>query len=150
MSTEYLNQRYLQRRNLSMHEHSRQVQLHLETQVNIRPVNRRRPPESESSIRNLVKTRPLCVRQLLVLHRLLETRRLLPEKTLPRWEVSPLEEGMLEDTLYASESLYNIGSVVVQVPQLPVMPLVCPPEWVLFQDLVLLKLGPHPPAFIIC
>jgi len=42
---------------------------------------------------------------------------------------------MLKDAFYTSKSLDHICTVVVQVPQLAIMALVCPPEWILFQDL---------------
>lgn len=64
-----------------LHENTRQIKLDLETNVHIGTIDRRAPPERESTIGNLVQTGTLGVRQLLVPHRLLETGRLLPEKT---------------------------------------------------------------------
>lgn len=42
---------------------------------------------------------------------------------------------MFKDALDTSEGLDHVSSVIVQVPQFAVMTLVCPPEWVLLQDL---------------
>jgi len=42
---------------------------------------------------------------------------------------------MFKDAFNTSKSLDHICTVVVQVPQLAIMALVCPPEWILFQDL---------------
>ena len=39
-----------------------------------------------------------------------------------------LKQRVLQDTLNASERLDHVGAVVVQVPQLAIMPLVSPPE----------------------
>jgi len=44
MRSEYLNQRDLQRGDLTMHEDSSQIQLHLEPYIHVGPVNRRTPP----------------------------------------------------------------------------------------------------------
>ena len=59
----------------------------------------------------------------------------LPKQTFPCGKVCTLEESMLKDAFYTSKSLDHISTVVVQVPQLAIMALVCPPEWILFQDL---------------
>ena len=74
-----------------MHKDARQVELDLEANVNVRPVDSGRPPESKTTIWNLIETRALCVRQLLVLHRLFEARGFLPKETFPSWEVGALE-----------------------------------------------------------
>ena len=42
---------------------------------------------------------------------------------------------MLQDALHAAQSLDHVGTVVVQVPQLAVVPLMGPPEGVLLQHL---------------
>ena len=57
------------------------------TDVHVRAVDRRRPPEREPPVRDLVQAAPLGVRQLFVLHGLLETRSFFPEEALPRREV---------------------------------------------------------------
>ena len=49
-----------------------------------------RPPEREATVGDLVETRALRVRQLLVFHRLFEAARFLPEQTLPCREVRAL------------------------------------------------------------
>ena len=61
MSAKDLDQRYLQCWDLSVHEDACQVQLHLESYINIRPVNSWRPPECEASIRDLIQTCPLSI-----------------------------------------------------------------------------------------
>ena len=80
----------------------RQVQVDFGAESHVRAVDRRAPPQRKPSIGNLVETAPLRVRELLVLHGLLEARRLLPEEALPRREVRALEERVLEDALDAS------------------------------------------------
>lgn len=58
-----------------------------------------------------------------------------PEETLPGWEVGSLEESVLQDPLHSTQCLDHICAVVVQVPELPIMALMCPPKRVLFQNL---------------
>jgi hypothetical protein len=70
-------------------------EVHLETDVDVCPVDGGRPPESEAPVGDLIETGALGVRQLLVLHRLLEAGRLLPEQTLPCGEVSALRENIV-------------------------------------------------------
>lgn len=79
--------------------HTCQIQLHLEADVHVGTVDGRRPPQREAAVGDLVQPRPLGVGQLLVLHALLEPGGLLPEQPLPRREVRPLEEGVLQDAL---------------------------------------------------
>lgn len=55
-----------------------------------------------------------------------------PEETLPGGEVSALEEGVFQDTLHATQGLDHVCAIIVQVPKLSIVPLVCPPEWILF------------------
>ena len=128
--TEDLDERDLQGRNLAVHEDTRQVQLDLETDVDVGTIDGWTPPEREATVRNLVETRPLRVRQLLVTHRLLEAGRLLPEETLPGREVGTLEERVLQDTLNTTERGNDIDTVVVELPKLAVMTLRSPPEGV--------------------
>ena len=149
MRTEYLDQRNLERWDLTMHENTRQIQLHLESNVHIRPVNRWGPPKREPSIRNLVQPRSLSVGQLLILHALLKPGCFLPEQPLPSGEIGPFEQSMLQNTLNTTQRLDHIGSVVVQVPKLPVVTLMSPPEGILFQHLVLLEVLSHSPSLII-
>ena len=61
MGTENLNQTDLQSGNLAVHENSGQIQLDLETDVNIRSVDRWAPPQREATVGNLIQTGPLCV-----------------------------------------------------------------------------------------
>ena len=96
----------------------------------------------------LSKTGALRVGQLLEAHRLLEAAGLLPEETLPRREVGALEEGVLEDALDAAQRLDHVRAVVVEVPELPVVALVRPPEGVLAHDVVLLEVLAHAPALV--
>ena len=70
-------------------------ELYLETDVDVGPVDGGRPPEGEAPVGDLVETGALGVRQLLVLHRLLEAGRLLPEETLPRGEIGALQKNLL-------------------------------------------------------
>ena len=58
-----------------------------------------------------------------------------PEETLPGGEVGAFEQGVLQDALHATQSLDHVGTVVVQIPQLAVVPLMGPPEGVLLQHL---------------
>ena len=148
VSTEDLDERDLERRNLAVptspspsailpttknkgrnvHEDTRQIQLHLETNIHIGPVNSRTPPKRKPPIRNLIQPTPLRIRQLLIAHALLEPRRLLPEQTLPSREVRALEQGVLENTLDTSESSDDVDTVVVELPQLAIVTLRRPPE----------------------
>ena len=117
-------------RRIDLHEDACKIELDLETDVDVRTVDRRTPPEREPTVRNLVKTGSLRVCELLVPHRLFEARRLLPEQTLPSREVRALEQGVLENTLDTSESSDDVDTVVVQLPQLAVVSLRRPPEGV--------------------
>ena len=63
-----------------MHEYSCEVELDLEADVDVGPVDGWGPPEGEPTVGDLVQTGPLRIRQLFVLHRLLESGRLTNEK----------------------------------------------------------------------
>ena len=97
----------------------------------------------------MVQTATLRVRQLLHLHARLEPTRLFPEQTLPRGEIRSLEERVFENTLDASESLDNISAIVVQVPELSIVTLMRPPEWILPGEVVLFERKAHPPALVV-
>jgi hypothetical protein len=56
VSPEDLNQRNLESWNLAVHEDARQVELHLETHVHVGAVDRRRPPQREATVGDLVET----------------------------------------------------------------------------------------------
>lgn len=140
MGAEDLNQRDLQSRNLAVHENSRQVELHLETDVDIGAVDGWRPPQRKSTVGNLVQTGALGVCQLLVFHRLFEAGGFLPKETFPGREIGSLEESVLEDALNATKRLNHVCSVVVEVPQFSVVTLMRPPEGILLQDLILFEL----------
>ena len=68
VSTEDLNQTDLERGDLAVHEDTGQIELDLETDVYVGTVDSRTPPEGESTVRNLIQTGPLCVREFLVSH----------------------------------------------------------------------------------
>lgn len=59
----------------------------------------------------------------------------LPEQTFPGWEVSALEESVLQNALHTAQCLDHVCAVVVEVPKLAIMPLMCPPKGVLLQNL---------------
>lgn len=81
MCTEDLDQRNLQCWDLAVHEDTSQIELYLETDIDVGTIDGRTPPERESTVGNLVETGALRVRQLLVPHRLFKSGRLLPEQT---------------------------------------------------------------------
>jgi len=64
-----------------LHEDTSEIQLDLETHINVRAVDGRTPPQREATIWDLIKTGALGIRQFLVSHRFFEARRLLPEKS---------------------------------------------------------------------
>jgi len=128
VGTEDLDQTDLQGRDLSVHKDTSQIELDLETDVYVGTVDSRTPPEGKSTIRNLIQTGPLCVREFLISHRLFETGRLLPEQTLPGWEIGTLEKGMLQDAFNTTESGDDVDAVVVELPQFPIVALGRPPE----------------------
>ena len=132
-----------------MHEDARQVQLHLEAHVHVRAVDGRRPPQREAPVRDLVQTAALRVGKLLVLHLLLEARRLLPEQALPRGERRRLEQRVLQNRLHATQVLDHIRAVVVQVPQAAVVALVRPPQLVPAHQRVLLEHQPRAVALVV-
>ena len=108
MCPEDLNERDLQSRDLAVHEDSREIELDLETNVYVRTINRRAPPECESTIRNLRQTGALGVGELLELHPFLETGRFLPKETFPRREVRGLKQAVLQNTFHSSQSLDQV------------------------------------------
>ena len=88
VGSEDLDEGNLERGDLAVHEDPSEVELHLEADVDVSAVDRRRPPKGETPIGDLVETRSLGIGELFVLHRLLEARGFLPEKALPRGEVA--------------------------------------------------------------
>ena len=56
MGAENLDQTDLERRDLAVHENTRQIQLYLETDVDTGAIDRRTPPKRETTVRNLVQT----------------------------------------------------------------------------------------------
>ena len=117
-------------RRIDLHEDARKIELDLETNVDVRTVDRRTPPEREPTVRDLVQTGPLRVGELFVPHGLFEAGRLLPEQALPGREVRALEQRVLKDTLDTTQSSDDIDPVVVELPQLAVVTLRGPPEGV--------------------
>jgi hypothetical protein len=73
MGTEDLDKRDLQCRNFTVKEDTRQIKLHLETDVDVGSVDSWGPPERETSVGNLIETGTLGVRELLEFHALFET-----------------------------------------------------------------------------
>mmetsp|Transcript_42357 Transcript_42357/g.95840 ORF Transcript_42357/g.95840 Transcript_42357/m.95840 type:complete len:278 (-) Transcript_42357:3555-4388(-) len=149
MGPEDLDERNLERRDLAVHEDACQVQLNLEPHINIGAVDCGGPPEREAAVRDLIQARPLRVGQLFVFHGLLEPRRLFPEEALPGGKVGALEERVLQDAFNPAQGLDHVRPVVVEVPKLPVVPGMCPPEGILPHQSVLFKLGAHPPPFVV-
>lgn len=74
---------------------------------------------------------------------------LLPEETLPSREVRSLEERVLKDRLDSSKGSDDVDSVVVELPELSVVPLGRPPERVVLEELVLLPVDPDSPSLVI-
>lgn len=68
MRSEDLNQRNFQSWDLTVHEDASQIELNLETDVDVGAVDCRRPPKCKPSIWNLVQTRALSVSEFFVLH----------------------------------------------------------------------------------
>jgi hypothetical protein len=56
---------------------------------------------------------------------------------------------VFEDPLDAAEGLDHVGAVVVQIPELAIVPLMRPPKGVLSHDLELLELGTHTPPLVV-
>ena len=56
---------------------------------------------------------------------------------------------MLQDTFHSAERLDDVCAVIVQVPQLAVVPLMRPPERVQAQQAVLLEVRSHAPALVV-
>ena len=98
VSSEYLDQGNFQGWDFTMHKNSRQIKLHLKTDVNICSVDGWRPPECESSVGNLVQTRSLGIGQFFVFHGFFKSRSFFPKQTFPRWEIGAFEKSMLQDT----------------------------------------------------
>ena len=149
MSSENLDQRDFEGRNLAVHVDTGKVKLYLETNVHIGSVDSRTPPQSEAAVGDLIQTRPLSVGQLLELHRFLEPTGFFPKQTLPSREICAFKQGVFEDSLHTAQSLDHISTVVVEVPQFTVVLLMGPPEGVLLEHLVLLEVLPHTPSLIV-
>ena len=66
MRPEDLDQTDLQRRDLAVHENTRQIQLDLETDIDVRSVDRGTPPECEPTVGDLVQTGSLRVGEFFV------------------------------------------------------------------------------------
>ena len=134
MRTEDLDEGDFEGGNLAVQENTRQVKLnlmrwsaqasiwsrmgvwtYLETDVDIGAVDSRTPPQRKSSIGDLTQTATLGIREFLELHRLLESRSLLPEQALPRWESRGFEERVLEDGFDTTQRLNNIRSIGIQL-----------------------------------
>ena len=60
-----------------------------------------------------------------------------------------LEQGVLQDPLHPAQRLDHVSPVLVEVPQLAVVPGVCPPEGEGPADREHLEEHPHPPALVV-
>ena len=72
-----------------------------------------------------------------------------PKETLPRGEISALEERVLQNAFHATERLNHIRAIIGQNPQPSIVFVVRPPEALLTQMLKVLKLGSHAPAAVV-
>jgi hypothetical protein len=73
MGSEDLDERDLERRDLSVQEDTSEIELNLETNVDVGAVDGRRPPKSKTAVGDLVETGTLGVCELLELHGFFET-----------------------------------------------------------------------------
>ena len=62
---------------------------------------------------------------------------------------SYLKQCMFQNALHTSQCLDHVSPIVVQIPQLAVVALMCPPERVLFEHLKLLEVCAHTPALVV-
>src|SRR5271170_7215769 len=134
MRTEQLNQTDLERWQFPMHKTSRQIELDLETDVNVASIESRTPPQRKSTIGDLIETRPLSIGQFLELHTLLKSRLTFPEQSLPRGESRTLEQCMIENRFNSAESLNDVRTVRIEIVEFPVVTLISPPERILTCD----------------
>lgn len=132
-----------------MHKNSCQVKLYLKSNINISSIDCRTPPKCESSIRYLIKTRPLSMSKFFIFHRFFKPGCFFPEKTFPGNKVGSCKKSMFQDSLYSSQTLNHISSIVIKIPQFSIMFLVCPPERILFEYLILFKILSDSPSFIV-
>ena len=135
VSSKDLNEGDFECWDFSMHEDASEIELHLEAHIDVGSIDRWRPPQREPTVGNLVKPTALSVSQLLIFHGLFKAGSLLPEKTLPSWKVRALEEGVFQNAFYSSQRLDHVCAIVVEVPELSIVALVCPPKRVLLQHL---------------
>lgn len=56
---------------------------------------------------------------------------------------------MLQNSLNSSQGLDHVRSVVIQIPKLSVVLLMCPPERILLQELILLEILSYSPSFVV-
>jgi hypothetical protein len=91
MGSEDLDKRYLEGWNFAVQENTREIELDLETDVDVGSIDGWRPPQSEATVGNLVQTGTLGVGEFLELHGLFETctdisdlqQREQPQKNIP-------------------------------------------------------------------
>lgn len=79
-----------------MHEDAGEIQLHLKSDIHIRTIDGGTPPQGETTIRNLIQTAALSVRQLLELHAVLEARGTLPENTFRPRNINLKAKGRVQ------------------------------------------------------
>ena len=82
------------------------------TDIHVRAVDRRAPPQRESPVGDLIETASLRVRQLLVLHGLLKTRSFFPKQALPRREVGACVETVAKPPRLAPATRRRSDSLV--------------------------------------
>jgi hypothetical protein len=94
MGSEYLNERDFQCRDLAVQENTRQVELHLETDVDVCTIDGGRPPQREPTIGNLVQTGSLGIGQFLEFHTPAKEGWLALNRT-SFWKARPKRRGCL-------------------------------------------------------
>ena len=83
-----------------------------------------------AGVRFRPERRAFVTRELLVPHGLFETRRLLPEQSLPGREVRALEQRVLQGACHAFKCGEDVNTIDVDLPQLAVVALRRPSEGV--------------------
>jgi len=66
-----------------------------------------------------------------------------PRRDLHRWEISAIEERVLQDTLNSTQRGNHVNTTVVELPELSIVALRSSPERVAVMDLANNKLKPH-------
>jgi hypothetical protein len=62
--------------------------------------------------------------------------------TFPCGEISDFEQGVLKDTLNTTESRNDVHTIIIKLPQLTIVALRRPPEWITISvDLAIISNG---------